>query len=144
MNIFSEVVKGLTWVGKELAIVPDWIKKVVTVTNDVEKDAEILLPETVLIIEDVDALVVAAVKDSGSAITSAENLVAAITTAAKADALNISDDEAVLVAFKAFISEVTTSSNYVDVIAAEKKLVVDFDGFKGDAVAALQKLEADV
>jgi hypothetical protein len=144
MNIFSEVVKGLTWVGKELAIVPDWIKKVVTVTNDVEKDAEILLPETVLIIEDVDALVVAAVKDSGSAITSAENLVAAITTAAKADALNISDDEAVLVAFKAFISEVTTSSNYVDVIAAEKKLVVDFDGFKGDAVAALQELEADV
>jgi hypothetical protein len=144
MNIFSEVVKGLTWVGKELAIVPDWIKKVVTVTNDVEKDAEILLPETVLIIEDVDALVVAAVKDSGSAITSAENLVAAITTAAKADALNISDDEAVLVAFRAFISEVTTSSNYVDVIAAEKKLVVDFDGFKGDAVAALQKLEADV
>ncbi|MBB5064569.1 hypothetical protein [Granulicella mallensis] len=144
MNIFSEVVKGLTWVGKELAIVPDWIKKVVTVTNDVEKDAEILLPETVLIIEDVDALVVAAVKDSGSAITSAENLVAAITTAAKADALNISDDEAVLVAFKAFIAEVTTSSNYVDVIAAEKKLVVDFDGFKGDAVAALQKLEADV
>jgi hypothetical protein len=144
MNIFSEVVKGLTWVGKELAIVPDWIKKVVTVTNDVEKDAEILLPETVLIIEDVDALVVAAVKDSGSAITSAENLVAAITTAAKADALNISDDEAVLVAFKAFISEVTTSSNYVDVIAAEKKLVVDFDGFKGDAVAALQRLEADV
>jgi hypothetical protein len=144
MNIFSEVVKGLTWVGKELAIVPDWIKRVVTITNDVEKDAETLLPETVLIIEDVDALVVAAVKDSGSAITSAENLVAAITTAAKADALNISDDEAVLVAFKAFISEVTTSSNYVDVIAAEKKLVVDFDGFKGDAVAALQKLEADV
>jgi hypothetical protein len=144
MNIFSEVVKGLTWVGKELAIVPDWIKKVVTITNDVEKDAETLLPETVLIIEDVDALFVAAVKDSGSAITSAENLVAAITTAAKADALNIEDDEAVLVAFKAFISEVTTSSNYVDVIAAEKKLVVDFDGFKGDAIAALQKLEADV
>ena len=144
MNIFSEVVKGLTWVGKELAIVPDWIKKVVTVTNDVEKDAETLLPETVLLIEDVDALVVAAVKDSGSAITSAESLVEAITTAAKDDAINIAEDEAVLVAFKAFISEVTTSSNYADVIAAEKKLVVDFDGFKGDAVAALQKLEAAV
>lgn len=143
MNIFSEVVKGLTWVGKELALVPDWIKKVVTVTDDVEQDAETLLPQTVTLIEDVEGLVTAAVQDSGSALTALDALVASVTTAAQADAINFADDKDVLVKFKAFASTIV-SGNYADVITAEKKLVVDFDAFKGNAAAALQKLETDV
>lgn len=143
MNVFGDIVKGLTWVGKELALVPDWIKKVVTVTDDVEQDAETLLPQTVTLIEDVEGLVTAAVKDSGGALTALDALVASVTTAAQADAINFADDEDVLVKFKAFAATIV-SGNYADVITAEKKLVVDFDAFKGNAAAALQKLEADV
>lgn len=144
MKFFTEIVAGLKWVGKELALVPNWINKVVATTGDVEKDAVTLLPEIVLVVQDADALVLAAVKDSGADLTAAEALVAAITTAAQADGINILDDEAVVTALKAFVTQVTTTSNYADILAAIKKLVVDFDTFKGDAAAALQKLEADV
>lgn len=144
MKFFTEIVAGLKWVGKELVLVPDWINKVVTTTGDVEKDAVTLLPETVLVIQDADALVAAAVKDSGADLSAAEALVASITTAAQADGINILDDEGVVTALKAFVTQVTNTTNYADILAAVKKLVVDFDTLKGDAAAALKKLETDV
>jgi len=143
MNPFSAVVKGLKWVGKELTAVPSWIKKVITVTDDVEQDAQTLLPEAVTVLEDSGAVVVAAVKDSGADLTAADALVAAIEAAAQADGVNIEDDENVIAALKAFGTQVTSTTNFKDVLTAVKKLVVDWDALEGGATAALKKLEAD-
>lgn len=142
-NFFQKIASGFVWIGKEIAKASTWIPKVVTLVDDVEGDASTLLPELAKVVDDAGEVAVAAVKDSGADIAAAEGLVAAIVTAAKADALNIADDEAVAAAFKTFIAAVTASSNYLDMLAAVKTLVTDYDALGASAKAALAKLEAD-
>lgn len=144
MNIFSEIAKGLTWVGKELLDIPATIKKVITVADDVKTDADTILPEIVTLIDSVDGLVAAAVKDSGADISAAEALVSAITVAVQANAMNFVADAAVLAALKTFATAVTTSSNYTDVLSAIATVVKSYDTLAGTAKTALTKLEADV
>jgi hypothetical protein len=141
-NIFSEVVKGFEWLGKEIADAPAQVKKVLTIANDVKADAATLLPEVVTVIDDVDAVAVAAVKDGGAALSDAESLGAAIVAAAQKDGVDIASDLAVVTAFEAFIKQVTTSSNWADLVAANKKLVTDYDALGASAKAALEQLEA--
>lgn len=143
-NFFAEAVKGLEWVGKELIDIPTEVKKVVTVADDVKQDADTILPEVVNLVDSVDALVVAAVKDSGADIAAAEALVSALTVAVQADALNFADDAAVLAALKTFATTVTASSNYSDVLTAVTVVVKSYDSLAGTAKAALVKLEGDV
>lgn len=142
-NPFALIVSGLEWVGKEIAHVAEWVPKVVTLTNDVEADAQTLLPQVVNVFTAADGLVLAAVKDGGSAITAVETLIGAITTAAAAKGLNIAQDEAVATAFEAFVDEVKSSSNWADVIAQTKVLVTTWETFGAASKAAIAKLEAD-
>jgi len=141
-NVFSEIVKGFVWLGKEIVNAPAQIKKVLTIAEDVKADAGTLLPEVLTVIDDVDAVALAAVKDGGAALTDADTLVAAIVLAAKSDGINIADDESVVSAFQAFIAQVTNSNNWSDLIAANKKLVADYDVLGASAKAALEQLEA--
>jgi hypothetical protein len=143
-NFFQKIAAGFVWLGKSLVKVGDWLPKVVTLGDDVKEDAETILPQLVTVIEDVDTVSLTAIKDSGASLAAAEALVAAIVTAAKADALNIPADEAVAAAFSAFILDVTNKSNYADIIAAVQKLVSDYDTFGATAKAAIEKLEQDV
>jgi len=140
-NIFSEVVKGFTWLGKEIVDAPAQIKRVLTIANDVKADAGTLLPEVVTVIDDVNAVAIAAVRDGGAALTDADTLGAAILTAAQKDGVDIASDAAVVTALEAFIRQVTTSSNWSDLIAANKKLVTDYDLLGAGAKAALEQLE---
>lgn len=148
-NIFSDVVAGLKWVGKEILTPFKAITKILTVGDDVKADAKTLLPEVVTLIGDVDALAIAAVKDGGAALSSAEKLTAAIVQAVSdVKALNISgeikDVPTVEQAFTAFIAEVTSKSTWSDVLAAQAKLVADYDTLAASAKAAVAKLEADI
>ena len=142
-NIFTEIVKGLKWVGKEIGLLPKDIERVVAITDDVEADAATLFPELVTLVDDAGNLVTAAVKDGGEAITTANALVTAIVNAAEVDGLNIADDTAVAAAFETFITNVRSSSTWADVITALKKMTTDYDTFAGDVKQALAKLEAD-
>jgi len=142
-NIFSEMVKGFSWLGKEIVDAPAQIKRVLTIADDVKADAATLLPEVVTVIDDVDAVAVAAVKDGGAALSDADQLGVAILLAAQQDGVNIASDAAVVTALEAFIRQVTTSSNWSDLIAANKKLVADYDTLGASAKAALRQLEAD-
>lgn len=142
-NPFTAIVSGLTWIGKELANVGEWVPKVVKIVDDVEGDAQTLLPQVVTVFEDVDELVIAAIKDGGAVLTTAEALTAAIVVAAKADGLNIASDTAVVAAFEAFITDVKNGATWTDVLVALKKLVADYDTFGADAKAAIAKIEAD-
>ena len=148
-NIFSEVAKGFEWLGKEILTPFKAVNKVVVVSDDVKEDAETLLPEVTTLIEDVDALAIASVKDGGAAISSAETLTAAIVKAATdAEAINIAgtlkDVPTVVAAFQAFIAEVTSKSTWSDVLAAQSKLITDYDTLGASAKTAVAKLEADV
>lgn len=143
MKLFSDIIKGLEWLGKEIATGLKWIPRVITITEDVGEDAATLLPQATNVLEDVDALALAAIKDGGACLASAETLTAAIVTAAKADALNIPNDEAVVAAFTAFITEVTTKSTWSDLLTAQQKLVTDWDKFGSASMAAIRKIEAD-
>jgi len=143
-NVFSEIAKGFVWLGKEIVDAPAQIGKVLTIADDVKADAQTLLPEVVTVIGDVDAVALAAVKDGGAALTDADALAAAIVSAAQKDGLDIASDEAVVTAFGAFIKQVTTSSNWSDLIAANKKLIADYDVLGASAKAALEQLEAAV
>lgn len=143
MNIFSEVAKGFVWLGKAIADATTWVPRIVTVTEDVGQDAETLIPQATTVLLDVDNLALATVKDGGATLTAAAALTAAIVTAAEADALNIADDENVAAAFSAFITKVTTTSTWSDVLTAQQKLVTDWNSFGAAAEAALKKLDAD-
>ncbi len=143
-NFFSVIASGFEWIGKELAKAAEWVPKLITIVDDVEADAGTILPEISTVIDDAGELVAAAVKDSGADLQATEALVAAIVTAAKADALNIADDEAVVAAFQTFIATVTKTSNYSDVLTALSKLVADYDTLGASVKAALSKLESDV
>jgi hypothetical protein len=143
MNMFSEIAKGFTWIGKAIADVTKWVPRILLITEDVGKDATTLMPQATQVLMDVDALALAAVKDGGAALTSAATLTAAITNAAINKALNISADEAVVTALEAFIKEVTTKATWGDIIDVQQKLITDWDSFGANAEAALKKLDAD-
>lgn len=143
MKFFSEIVNGFKWLGKELSIAPKWIQKVVTITSDVEEDAATLCPQLITLIADVDSVAVAVVKDGGAAFISVEALSVAILAAVSSKGLNISQDAAVVAAFQTFITEVTASGTWTDVLTSTKKLIADYDTFGATAKAALQKLEDD-
>lgn len=143
MNLFTEIAKGIKWVGKELSKVSEWIPKLVTLVDDVEEDATTAFPELVTVVEDVEALVIAGVKDSGSGIAALQNLVTTVTLAVGQEGLNVASDTAVVAAFETFISTVKSGSTWTDVLKAYAKLVTDYDTLKGTALAEIQKLESD-
>ena len=143
MTFLSAIEKGFVWIGKELKKAAEWVPKLIVLVDDVEKDATTLLPELGIVIDDAGEVVKAAVKDSGADIAAAEALIAAITAAVAAKGLNIAQDEGVAKAFEAFIKQVANSSNYADLIAAVKALVLSYDTLGGSVKAALAKLEAD-
>jgi hypothetical protein len=142
-NIFTEVVAGFEWLGKELVDAPAQIKSVISIVDDVKNDADTLFPDVTMLIDDVDAVATAAVKDSGAGVAAAEALVQAIVAAAQADAINIPDDIAVGTALKNLILVVTASGAFADVLAANKKLVTDYDTLGSDVKAAWAKLKTD-
>ncbi len=142
-KFFQKIASGFVWVGKELAAAGTWVPKVIRIVNDAEKDAQSLLPQAVTVFEDVDAVALSAIKDGGSALLSADNLVTAIVAASKVDGLNIAADEAVGVALKSFIQEVTSKNTWTTLMWSMKKLVSDWDEFGASAKAAIAKLEAD-
>jgi hypothetical protein len=141
-NFFSVIASGFKWIGKELVKAATWVPKIVTLVKDVEGDASTILPEIATVIDGAGDFVAAIVKDSGADLAATETLVAAIVTAAKADVLSIADDEAVVVAFQTFISTVTKTSNYSDILAAASKLVKDYDTLGSSVKAALAQLES--
>jgi hypothetical protein len=113
------------------------------VTEDVGKDAQDLIPQAVQIFVDVDNLALAAVEDSGAALSAIAKLIGAVVTAAENKALNIADDEAVVTAVQGVISSVLAVSKEKDLLTAINKLVVDWDTFGAACEAALKKLDAD-
>jgi len=143
MNIFADIVKGFVWIGKALVGATKWVPRVLKITEDVGQDAEQLMPQATQVLVDVDELAVAAVKDGGACLTSATALTEAILAAVADKGLNWKEDEAVIAALEAFKSEITTKSTWSDVLAAQQKLVTDWDSFGAAAEAALKKLEAD-
>lgn len=143
MNVFTKIAGGFVWVGKEIGKAVSWLPKIIRVSDEVQSDAATLLPELAQVVDDVASLAKAAVADSASDIASAENLVAAIVAAAKCNALNIAADVGVVTALEAFIQTVTNSSNYTDVLAAVKTLVLDYDKFGVSAKSALLQLQKE-
>lgn len=143
MNFFGAIKTGFVWLGKELARAAVWVPKLLRLTDDVKNDAKTLIPEVGIVIDDVGKLALATVKDSGADIAAAETLVSAIAAAAAAKALNITADKAVIGAFEDFIAQVSNSSNYADILAGLKQLVLDYDTMGTSVKAALAKLKAD-
>lgn len=147
-NPFTEIVAGLEWLGKKIVAVADWLPKVVKIADDVDSDATTVLPELTTVVEDVDALAVAAVKDGGAALTATATFVAQIeaeaTTAGSGNLLAaIQNSPALLTAAENWWSAVVAHGNYSDVISAEQKLVADYDKLGATAKAAIAKLEAE-
>jgi hypothetical protein len=147
-NIFTEVVTGLKWLGNKIVTVSEWLPKVVKLANDVDGDAETVLPDLTTVVEDVDSLAVAAVKDGGAVLTATATLVAQVeaeaTTASSGNFLAaIENSPALLKAAEAWWSAVIAHGSYSDVIAAEQKLVADYDKLGATAKAAIAQLEAD-
>ncbi len=144
MNIFSDVVKGFEWLGKKIADVPGAIKRVVTIADDVEADAQTLLPEVVTVIGDVGVLTGAIVKDGGNAFTELRSLSEAVLAAYADKGVNFTEDVAVVTALKAFGEAVVAHGSWLDVISAGETTAKDFDKLGASAKAAVEKLEADV
>ena len=71
-----------------------------------------------------------------------------LKAATDAEAINIAgtlkDVPTVVAAFQAFIAEVTSKSTWSDVLAAQSKLITDYDTLGASAKTAVAKLEADV
>jgi hypothetical protein len=148
MNVFSEIVKGLDWLGKEIVKVGDFLPKVVTLVEDVEADAQTVLPELVTVIDDVGTLAEAVVTDSGACMTAVETLYKAI----EAEVSDISSSNLsaaiasapdVVSAFEAFITEVTTKGTWADVLSAISQLATDYDTLGTSLKTAVAQLEQD-
>jgi hypothetical protein len=147
-NPFTEIVAGLKWLGSKIAKVADWLPKVITLADDVDADATTVLPELTAVVEDADALAVAAVKDGGAALAATATLVAQIeaeaTTASSGNFIAaLENSQTLLTAAEAWWSAVVSHGSYSDVIAAEQKLVKDYDTFGATAKTAVEKLEAN-
>lgn len=143
MKILTDVVNGLKWIGAEAAKAIEFVPKVVKITEDVKQDAGTLLPAAVQVFTDVEQLGLAAVKDGGAMVSSLQVLGLSIAEAASAKLTNISEDEAVIAAFKAVVVQAETSGNWVDVMNALATLTKSWDEFGAASKAALAQIEAD-
>jgi hypothetical protein len=142
MNFFKKILSGVEWFGKEIGKGFSALPKIIKLTEDGEKVAKAALPQAIVVLNDSGALATAIVKDSGVFVKGFGDLVAAIETAAAAKALNIADDEAVIVAFKAFVADFNVE-NVKDIIAAQEQLVEDTKTLDATVLAGLKQLEAD-
>jgi hypothetical protein len=143
-NFFKAIVKGLDWVGVHFVDIFTTLPKLIKTANQVTADASTLIPDIAVVLNDCDKIVAAGIEDSGSALTAIGVLVTSITTAATSDGLNIASDGAVVAAFDAFISDVTSKSNFKDVLTAYAQLVVDFDKLKTTIHTDIEQIEADI
>lgn len=144
VNIFGWVGTSVKWIGKELGLVSTWLPKVVKIADDVNEEAPVLLPQVIILVEDVDSFALAMVKDGGATLTSFGALGVAVVAAAGDKMVNIAEDVRVIAAFQALIKEVSASDTWKDVIATGGKLVTDYEAFGSAAKSAIAKLEADV
>lgn len=143
MSFKSVLAKPFVWIGKEVKAASEWVPKLVVLVDDVKADAKTLLPELGQVVDSVASVAKTAVKDSAADITAAENLVTAITAAATQGLGNIASDEGVVSAFEGFIKQVSTTSNYADLMSAIKDLVTNYDTLGASVKTALTKLEQD-
>lgn len=141
-NIFTKIAAGLEWFGKEIGKGLAFLPKVIVLADDVDADAQIILPQTLAVVEDAGALAAASAKDSGIFLVKFGALTAAIAAAVAAKALNVSADTAVVSAFEAFCAEFNVA-NVQDVLTAWDKLAGDVKTLDASAIAAIQKLEKD-
>jgi hypothetical protein len=148
MLLFSEIAEGLVWLGKEIVAVKDWIQKVVKTTDEVEKDAATLLPESVVVFEDVEAVCTAAVTTAGQDLSALQTLVAAIEEITANNPLEeveeLVTNAAVQAALTGVMKQVFAKTTYSTLLTAVGKLVTDYDTFGADAKAAISRIEADV
>ena len=142
MNFFKKILSGVKWFGKEVGKAFADLPKIIRLTEDGEKVAQDALPQAIAVVKDAGVLATATVKDSGVFLAAFANLAAAITVAIAAKAINVSADEAVVVAFEAFVKDFN-AENVQDVLAAIDELVADAQKLDTTVLAGLQKLEAD-
>jgi hypothetical protein len=141
MAFLQDIVFGFEWLGQEIAKAASWVPTVLTVVEDLAQDVDTLLPEVVSVITDVENLALSAIKDGGQAISSGQVLILAITQATSAGILDVAADEAVVAAFKGFVTEVGTKSTWSDVMTAMTQMIQDYDTFGASAKAAVVQLK---
>lgn len=141
-NIFTKILHGLEWFGKEIGKGLAQLPKIIRLTEDAEQAAEHAIPLVTAVIVDAGELVTASAKDSGAFLKSFAALSAALSTAIAGRALNISADEAVAVAFENFV-KTFNAENVQDVIAALDKLATDTKALDATVLAALEQIRKD-
>ena len=142
MSIFSKIAAGLEWFGKEIGKGLAFLPKVIVLADDVDEDAQVILPQTLTVVEDAGSLAAASAKDGGIFLVKFGALTAAIAAAYASKALNVAADTAVVSAFETFCAEFNVA-NVQDVLTAWDKLASDVKTLDASAIAALQKLEKD-
>jgi|HubBroStandDraft_4_1064222.scaffolds.fasta_scaffold04980_5 hypothetical protein len=142
MSIFTKIAAGLSWFGKEIGKGLGLLPRLITLADDVEDDAGVILPQTLAVVQDAGNLAVASAKDSGIFLVKFGALTAAIAAAVASKALNVTADGAVVTAFESFCAEFNVA-NVQDVLTAWDKLADDVKSLDALAIAAIQKLEAD-
>lgn len=142
MSIFSKILHGLEWFGKEIGKGLAQLPKIIRLTEDAEQAAEHAIPLVTAVIVDAGELVTASAKDSGVFLKSLSTLAAAISAAVASKALDIGKDEAVVAAFEAFFADFK-AENVADVLSALDKLATDTKALDATVLAALKKIEQD-
>jgi hypothetical protein len=120
-----------------------WFPKLVKVADDVDQDAKTVLPEVITVIDDVDKLVVAAVKDAGMSFQTLEDLINSIVLAAEQGGMNFASDADVMAKFQAFANTIKADGNFHDVMVGLRTLSADYGKLGSSVKAALAQLEAD-
>jgi hypothetical protein len=141
-SIWEKISGGLEWFGKEIGKGIAFLPKVIVLADDVEADSQVLLPQTLTVVEDAGLLAAASAKDGGIFLVKFAALTAAIAAAVASKAINVAADEAVVAAFEAFTAEFNVA-NVQDVLVAWDKLASDVKTLDALAIAALKKLEQD-
>jgi len=141
-TIFTKIKAGLDWFGKEIGKGIVFLPKVIVLADDVDADAQQILPQTLAVVQDAGALAAASAKDSGAFLIKFAALSAAITIAVASKATSITADTAVVAAFESFCSEFNVT-NVQDILTAWDKLAGDVKTLDATAIVELQKLEKD-
>lgn len=141
-SIFSKLLRGVTWFGKEVGKAFADLPKIIRLTEDAEEAAQDAIPQVVAVIQDAGELVTASAKDSGVFLVKLAALASAIDAAIVGKALNISADESVVAAFEDFV-KTFNAQNVADVLTAWDKLAADTKTFDATMLAALEKIRKD-
>lgn len=140
MNIFQKIFHGAVE-AKDLAVAAaEKLPKVITLCKDVKGDLSTVVPETSILVGDVENIVTLGGQDAVQFLAASKVIWPALAAAVAADGEDLVLDAAILAQIKPIIA---SGAKFANTVPLFEKLFTDYGTFQSSLKVDLTKIDAD-